>query len=236
VHSLFCVWFEMSVNPSIHGAGLTKRIFPLLWVVLLGVVLGVGTAWWAIRNGGAAQSLVKVGPWETSLLAGSPNADSYTRARVAVVGLLALGRDETIYYVARTDSTGQALRSQCQYRIDGLAPPARWWSLTAYADDHFLFEAPQDRFSLNGATAQLDQRGEFHVLTGPTKPAGGDSSPTDQVIPSASAHPSNAALAWLPTPGDRGLELTLRLYHPLPALQQDPRGLIAPTIKRVGSC
>jgi len=217
VHPLFCVWFEMSVNPSINGAGLTKRIFPLLWVVLLGVVLGVGTAWWAIRNGGAAQSLVKMGPWETSLLAGSPNADSYTRARVAVVGLLALGRDETIYYVARTDSTGQSLRSHCQYRIDGLAPTARWWSLTAYADDHFLFEAPQNRFSLNGATAQLDQRGEFHVLTGPTKP-------------------SDAAFAWLPTPGDRGLELTLRLYHPLAALQQDPRGLIAPTIKRVGAC
>jgi len=133
------------------------------------------------------------------------------------VGLLALGRDETIYYVARTDNTGQALRSRCQYRIDGLAPPTRWWSLTAYADDHFLFDAPQDRFSLNGATAQLDQRGEFHVLTGPTRP-------------------SDAALVWLPTPGDRGLELTLRLYHPLPALQRDPRGLIAPTIKRVGSC
>jgi len=207
----------MSVNPSMSAAGFTSRIFPWLGLVLHGVVLGIGTAWWAIRNGGAAQSLVKVGPWETSLLAGSPSADAYTRARVAVVGLLALGRDETIYYVARTDSTGQALRSRCQYRIDGLVPPTRWWSLTPYADDHFLFEAPQDRFSLNGATAQLDQRGEFHVLTGPTKP-------------------SDAAFAWLPTPGDRGLELTLRLYHPLAALQQDPRGLIAPTIKRDGAC
>jgi len=200
-----------------NAAGLRRRIFPLLWMISIGVVLGVGSAWWAIRNGGTAQSLVKVGPWETSLLAGSPNADSYTRARVAVVGLLALGREETVYYVARTDSTGQALRSRCQYQIDGLAPTARWWSLTAYADDHFLFEAPRDRFSLNGATAQLDQRGEFHVLTGPTQP-------------------SDATLAWLPTPGDRGLELTLRLYHPLPALRQDPQGLIAPTIKRVGLC
>ena len=207
----------MSVNPSRSAAGLITRILPLLWVVLLGVALGVGTAWWAIRNGAALQSLVKVGPWETSLLAGSPNADSTTRARVAVVGLLALGRAETIYYVARTDSTGQTLRSRCQYRIDGLPPPTRWWSLTAYAEDHFLFEAPQERFSLNGATAQLDLSGEFHLMTGPTKP-------------------SDAALAWLPTPGDRGLELTLRLYHPLPALQQDPRGLIAPTIKQVGVC
>jgi len=212
----------MSVNPSMNASGLTSRIPALLWTVLLGVFLGVGTAWWAIRNGGAAQSLVKVGPWETSLLAGSPTADPYTRARVAVVGLLALGRQETLYFVARTDSSGQALRSRCQYRIDGLAPPARWWSLTAYADDHFLFEAPQDRFSLNGATALLDTQGEFHVLTGPTKPTGGAA--------------TGDHLAWLPTPGDRGLELTLRLYHPLPQLQREPRELIAPTIKRVGLC
>ena len=212
----------MSVNPSMNASGLTSRIPALLWTVLLGVFLGVGTAWWAIRNGGAAQSLVKVGPWETSLLAGSPTADPYTRARVAVVGLLALGRQETLYYVARTDSSGQALRSRCQYRIDGLAPPTRWWSLTAYADDHFLFEAPQDRFSLNGATALLDTQGEFHVLTGPTKPTGGAA--------------TGDSLAWLPTPGDRGLELTLRLYHPLPQLQREPRELIAPTIKRVGLC
>jgi hypothetical protein len=205
-----------------NASGLTSRIPALLWTVLLGVFLGVGTAWWAIRNGGAAQSLVKVGPWETSLLAGSPTADPYTRARVAVVGLLALGRQETLYFVARTDSSGQALRSRCQYRIDGLAPPARWWSLTAYADDHFLFEAPQDRFSLNGATALLDTQGEFHVLTGPTKPTGGAA--------------TGDHLAWLPTPGDRGLELTLRLYHPLPQLQREPRELIAPTIKRVGLC
>ena len=222
MRSLFCIWPEMSVNPSMNAAGMTSRVPPLLWTVLLGIVLGIGTAWWALRNGGAAQSLVKVGPWETSLLAGSPMADPYTRARVAVVGLLALGRHETVYYVARTDSTGQALRSRCQYRIDGLAPPARWWSLTAYADDHFLFEAPQDRFSLNGTLARLDLLGEFHVMTGPTKPAGGTAIDDD--------------LAWLPTPGDRGLELTLRLYHPLPALQRDPSRLIAPTIKRVGLC
>ena len=222
MRSLFCIWVEMSVNPRMSAAGMTRRVLPLLWVVSIGIVLGIGTAWWAIRNGGATQSLVKVGPWETNLLAGSPNADLHTRARVAVVGLLALGRDETIYFVARTDSAGQALRSRCQYRIDGLAPPARWWSLTAYADDHFLFEAPQDRFSLNGATALLDTRGEFHVQTGPTKPTWGAATDDN--------------LAWLPTPGDRGLELTLRLYHPLLVLQQDPSGLIAPTIKRVGLC
>ena len=216
--------------------GLKSRMLSTVWMALLGVVLGMGTAWWTIRSGGTARSLVKIGPWETSLLAGSPQADAYTRARVAVVGLLALGRHETVYYVARTDSTGQALRSRCQYQIDGLAPPARWWSLTAYADDHFLFEAPQDRFSLNGALARLDPRGEFHVMTGPTRPVWADANGHDDANLRKGPNGSEAETTWLPTPGDRGLELTLRLYHPSPALQEDPRGLHAPTIRRVGSC
>jgi len=197
---------------------LIARIFSRILTIVTGTALGLGTAWWSVRNGGPAESRFQVGPWEGSLLAGSPNADLYTRARVAMVGLLALDRRETVYYIARTDSAGQALRSRCRYRIDGVAPAARWWSLTAYAEDHFLFDAAQGRFSLNGALATLDARGEFHLWTGPT------------------AITDGAADHWLPTPGDRGLELTLRLYHPSEVLRQTPQALIAPTIERVGPC
>ena len=214
----FRVCFPISVNPRMSGSGLIARILPLVLTVVTGTALGVGSAWWSVRHGGLAESQFRVGPWEGSLLAGSPSADLYTRARVAVVGLLALDRRETVYFIARTDSAGQALLSRCQYRIDGVAPSARWWSLTAYADDHFLFDAPQGRFSLNGALATLDTRGEFHLRTGPEP---GAEPGTDH---------------WLPTPGDRGLELTLRLYHPSKALQQNPQMLIAPTIERVGAC
>ncbi len=201
-----------------HGSGVIARIFPLVVTIVTATGLGLASAWWSVRNGGPAESRFQVGPWEGSLLAGSPNADLYTRARVAVVGLLALDRRETVYYIARTDTAGQVLRSRCQYRIDGIAPSARWWSLTAYAEDHFLFDAPQGRFSLNGALATLDTRGEFHLWTGPK----------------AVAEPGTDH--WLPTPGDRGLELTLRLYHPSEAVQQNPQTLIAPTIERVGAC
>lgn len=207
-----------------HRSGWFGRVLPLVLTVVTGTGLGLGSAWWTVRNGGPAESRFQVGPWEGSLLAGSADADLYTRARVAVVGLLALERRETVYYVARTDSAGKPLRSRCQYRVDGIAPPARWWSLTAYAEDHFLFDAPQGRFSLNGALATLDARGEFHLLTGPTA----------VVDPTSVA--DNHKLHWLPTPGDRGLELTLRLYHPSESLQINPEALIAPTIKQVGAC
>ena len=75
------------------------------------------------------------GPWRASMLAGSQDADLYTRAQVAIGGLLALNRSETMYYLARTDSQGDVLRSRCTYRIHGTPPKARWWSITAYAED-----------------------------------------------------------------------------------------------------
>ncbi len=141
----------------------------------------------------------------------------YTRARVAVGALLALSREETLYYLADRDDAGAPLRSACNYRIEGVPPPARWWSITAYADDFFLFPNEAHRYSLNGGTARLDGDGRFALLTGP-----------------APAEP--APLHWLPTPGDRGLLLTLRLYNPDPAIVAAPATLAAPSIRRLGEC
>lgn len=194
-----------------------KRVLRGLLVGLSGLLLGLGSAWWSLRDLGSSPAAFRAGPWEVSLLTGSPNADSNTRARVALHGLLALGRSESLYYLARSDSAGNGLRSQCRYRVSGLPPPARWWSVTAYADDHFLFDAPQARFSLNGKLATLDQSGEFAMVTGPTAPG-------------------QSALYWLPTPGDRGLELVLRLYQPAATLQRNPLDLVAPRIELMGAC
>ena len=183
--------------------------------VVAGVALGLGSAWWALR--GVGHFGVAAGPWHASLLAGSADADAHTRARVALGGLLALNRDETMYYVAAIDSDGRALRSRCSYRVSGLPPPGRWWSVTAYADDFFLFADTQRRYSLNGATAKLDAQGRFAVVTGPQAPPGGTE-------------------PWLPTPGDRGLLFTLRVYNPAAGLQARPDSLQPPQIQRLGAC
>jgi hypothetical protein len=181
-----------------------------------GVALGLAGTWLTLKSARATFGQA-AGPWRVSLLAGSPDADLLTRARVAVGGLLALDRRETLYYVAAHDSAGRALRSRCSWRISGRPPPARWWSLTAYADDHFLFEDAARRYSVNSATAVLDAEGRFSVVTGPSAPAG---------------HTG----AWLPTPGDRGLVLTLRAYNPGPALVRDPASLETPRIEPLGDC
>ena len=181
----------------------------------LAPILGLASVLWALRGPLAGIGEVRSGAWVGSSLTGSPQADAHTRARVAAEGLLALGRSETMYYVARQDDRGRPLRSRCRYRVEGPAPAARWWSLTAYGADYYLFDAPQGRYSLNAQGLALDGAGRFALATG------------EQATP---------GLPWLPTPGDQALVLTLRLYNPEAALQADPATLVPPAIHPIGDC
>lgn len=179
------------------------------------VLLGVGSAWWVLKYAPWINASVTVGAWKANMRAGSVDADMYTRASIAVNALLALGREETMYFVAAQDDAGRPLRSRCSYTIEGVPPPARWWSVTAYAQDLFLFDAPNRQYSLNGSTAQLDAQGRFRLSTGPR--------------PQTGVH-------WLPTPGDTAVILTLRLYNPSAQLQAAPGSLQAPSIRQIGAC
>ena len=44
---------------------------------------------------------------------------------------------------------------------------------------------------------------------------------------------ASPGLAWLPTPGDQALVLTLRLYNPQEGLATDPSRLVPPSIRRI---
>ncbi|MCF8169042.1 MAG: DUF1214 domain-containing protein [Rhodoferax sp.] len=192
-----------------------RRIATAFALYLGAVAVGVGSAWWVLRHAPWLNAQMQVGAWRTHLAAGSQDADMYTRASVALNGLLALGRSETMYFVATHDDAGHPLRSRCNYRVSGVPPQARWWSITAYAEDMFLFDAPHGRYSLNGTTALLDLQGRFHFTIGQKEQTG---------------------MHWLPTPGDRGVTLTLRMYNPGPELQANPGALAAPSIVPLEAC
>jgi hypothetical protein len=193
----------------------TRRVVTGVATVTAGALLGIGSAWlWLTRTDPAG---MRIGPWLVNLEAGSTDASLYTRARISLKALLALDRRETLYYVADRDDAGRPLRSRCRYLISGSIPSARWWSVTAYADDIFLFPDAEQRYSVSGENPTLNTVGRFSAVTGPETPVSG-------------------ALAWIPTPGDRGLILTLRLYNPGPALQADPGALAVPSIQRQGEC
>ncbi len=99
-------------------------------VLVVGIVLGLAATWFTVFRGTLAGGITD-GPWRTSLEAGSSQGDIYLRARVALHGLLALNRSETIYYTTATDGDGAALsasapiasRDTIRRRGGGASPP-----------------------------------------------------------------------------------------------------------------
>jgi hypothetical protein len=184
----------------------------LAFAIAAALVLGLGSAWTAVSAGLSGGEITN-GPWRTSLLTGSQQADLYTRARVAVGGLLALAPSETVYWNADVDDEGRPLDARCDYRVAGEELPARWWSLTAYAADHFLIPNDAGRHSFSQTTLARAPGGPWTMVV------------------SSETKPGN----WLPSgrAGARGpFALTLRLYNPSPEVYERAAGVRLPRIER----
>ena len=107
-----------------------KTAFLTFFVLCISIVGGGASVWYTLKaneRGGA----VTIGEWTAFPLIGTPEADPYSKARVAREGLLALGRAEGLSFSAQRDSAGQGLRRECSYRIEGPVPSARFWTLYA---------------------------------------------------------------------------------------------------------
>lgn len=182
--------------------------------LVVGTALGLAATWFVTGRGGMGDNVAN-GPWKTSLVVGSPQSDPYTRARVALHGLLALNRKETIYFTAETDSDGAALNGKCRYEIDGRDPNTRWWSITAYGSDDYLIPNPQNLYSVSQTSVLRQKDGSFRIAVG-------------------GAHAPSADMSWIPA-GSGPFSLTLRLYNPGPDVALDPEHVVLPALKKV-SC
>jgi hypothetical protein len=180
-------------------------------VLVVGALLGLLVTWLTVFDG-TMPGGVSDGPWSTNLAIGSPQSDPYTRASTAVHGLLALNREETLYYTATRDGDGRPLDGGCRYAITGRDPDTRWWSITAYGNDDFLVANPANRYSVAMTTIARAKDGGFSVQVGGL----GDGA------------------NWIPTVSGR-FSLTLRLYNPAPTIAIDPEHATLPSLKKV-SC
>jgi hypothetical protein len=202
--------------PERRSPQLRRRSPPrplLLWlaVVLGGVLLGVASAA-AILVAGAVGD-VRSGAWTTNLTSGSSETGMHHRARVAVAGLMALSKQEALYWVAFTDDQGAPLTGSCDYRLQGSDVPARWWSITAYGADSYLIPNPAARYSFSKTTVERAADGSFVIH-----------------VSSQEQGPN-----WLPVAAGERFDLTARLYNPEPAVYANPERTSLPTITKV-SC
>ena len=174
--------------------------------LVAGIALGLFATWATVIRA-AGPNALSDGPWQTNLATGSARSGLYTRASVAIHGLLALNRTETIYYTAFTDSSGGTLDGACAYEIVGHDPDARWWSITAYGPDDFLIPNPVDRYSISKNSVLRGADGSFSASVG------------------SAAHVQN----WIPT-ARAPFSLTLRLYNPGASIQSEPANASLPVI------
>lgn len=178
-------------------------------VVVAGILIGLLVTWVRLVPGGLPGG-TENGPWHTNLATGSAQSDPFTRAAVALHGLFALKKSETVYYDATTDADGNSLDGRCRYEIVGGDPDARWWSITAYGPDDYLIPNPGNHYSVAKTTVSHEANGSFRIAVG---------------------GPGNAA-NFIATGAGR-FSLTLRLYNPGPTVQLDPADAVLPRIQKV---
>ncbi|MEM3896954.1 MAG: DUF1214 domain-containing protein [Archaeoglobaceae archaeon] len=180
------------------------------WVsALFGVLIGILTAILVINM--APDFLwIQNGVWKTSIVAGSEQADPYTRAIVAKNYLYVLNKSEAVYFIATSDSEKELDRN-CDYRIVGKDLPARWWSITVYGEDNFLIDNEHKIYSVT--SANVVKRGdswEIHI----SREQKGEN--------------------WIPLRGEGKFYLTLRLYNPESIVYERLKEIELPKIIREG--
>ncbi len=108
---------------------LKTALFTLL-VLCIAVGGGAASLWYALQAQEGVGA-VTIGEWTAFPDIGTPDADPYSKARVAREGALAIGRAEGLSFSAQRDSGGDSLRRECEYKVEGSVPSARFWTLFA---------------------------------------------------------------------------------------------------------
>jgi len=166
-----------------------RLLIDIAIALVIAAVLGLGTAWYAVDRGPLFGGLT-AGPWKAWPSAGSPNADPYAIARLARSGEVPLGAGEGLAFTARTDQEGRPLEGRCTYRLDGVTPAARLWTLTAYDGGGRLMANAARRTGFHSREILRRQDGSFAIGV------------------SDSVQPGN----WLPIATGGAFSLVFRLY------------------------
>lgn len=179
-------------------------------VVIVGLGVGAASAVWTMKRGGLRGDGHQ--GWYGSSVAGSVDADPWTRARIALSRLLALNKSQAIYFTRTTDDGGEPLREECSYRVNGGPLPGQWWSVTVYAADNYLPLNDDDALSFDATEVSPDANGMWSAALSSVRP---DGSP------------------WASTRNAGNFDITLRIYQPSAQAQADFAKIAMPKVTKL---
>ena len=108
-------------------------------------------------------AFIKNDIWRILPSPGDPDRNIYTRAGVAAMGTFASKKPEQAYFQTEIDIENKMLNGNCLYKLSGEDLDARWWSITAYAEDGFLIENTEKLYSYNSETINFNPNGGYHI-------------------------------------------------------------------------
>ncbi|WP_273792616.1 DUF1214 domain-containing protein [Brucella anthropi] len=192
-------------------------MFKTIFNTAIVLVLALGGGIWSVdkvldRFEGFGE--LQVGVWSAYPAAGTPDADPYSKARAARKAYLALGTAEGLPFYARTDSSGRMLRRGCTYRLRGMTPPARFWTIYPSTPDLDPIKPREGlQEALHSREVLYDDNGSVTITIGPD------------------AAPGN----WLPVQGNGDFVLVMTLYDTPAASSAGLSDLVMPSVTRVTS-
>lgn len=189
-----------------------KNALLTLLAIAIAIGLGGGSVWYAL-DAQSGVGAIRIGPWTAFPDVGTPDADPYTQARTAREGVLSLGRAEGLTFVAAADSSGEPLRRECAYRLDGGFPTARFFTLYAADSSLDLIDTGKSR------RAVLQS---YQLLRRPDN--------TALIATSSHALPGN----WLNVTGAGPLYFVLTFYDTPIATSTGLSGIQLPAIRKAG--
>lgn len=186
----------------------------VLTAITLAIAIGggAGSVWLALDRDFEFDT-VTVGSWTAFPARGTPKADPYSKARFSREADLALGTGEGLVFVARRDLDGLPLRIQCDYRMEGGVPPARFWTLSARDAEGGIVGSGDTRTPAIHSYALLRQDDNTVVTTISRRPSPGN---------------------WLATEGNGRFHLVLTLYDTGTALAARIGEVELPQVIRAG--
>ena len=187
------------------------RVLDLAYVIAIGAGLGLVSAQFTAA-GRPWLGQVEIGPWSAWPRGGGRDVDPYMRAYLARGVHLPLGAGEGLELIATRDDRGDALDGRCRYRVAGVTPTTRGWTLNVSDMDGRPFRLPLERSGFSDAEIVRDEGGTMQIAAASEPQAGN----------------------WLPLPRNGRFQFRLRLYDtPISSQAGELRPGILPSITRL---
>ncbi len=163
-----------------------------LWIIIIAPIFGAFVGHMILSYSSQLYNKKINSSWKTSFKIDKEEESVLEKAVRTKIGIYALPNKEITYFIASNDEKGNLLQSINNYKISGIAPTSKNWSITLYDENYFLVPNPIEKYHFNGTSLNIKE-GEPYTFTISNKITSGN---------------------WLPSPKQGRFVLCYRIYLP----------------------